>query len=59
LPIADRVDESVVVLHHPVLLGSPQEIEEIPEALARVRRSAAEIFARFPDPPPPMEPDDE
>jgi dTDP-4-amino-4,6-dideoxygalactose transaminase len=59
LPVADRVDESVVVLHHPVLLGTSQEMEEILQAVSRVRRAAAEIFACFPDPPPPMEPDDE
>ena len=38
---------------------SDEEMEEILQAVSRVRRAAAELFACFPDPPPPMEPDDE
>ncbi|MDQ3329580.1 MAG: DegT/DnrJ/EryC1/StrS family aminotransferase [Planctomycetota bacterium] len=40
---ADRADEQLLVLHHPVLLGSESEIELIAEAAATIRRFAAAI----------------
>jgi dTDP-4-amino-4,6-dideoxygalactose transaminase len=37
---ADRAHQGVVVLHHPVLLGSPGEIEEVARAAAKVYANA-------------------
>jgi len=51
LPVADGVDESVVVLHHPVLLGSEGEMRQIAEAAEKVRRHAAVLLARAPELP--------
>jgi dTDP-4-amino-4,6-dideoxygalactose transaminase len=40
---ADRADEQLVVLHHPVLLGSDAEIDLVGDAVAKVQRFATEI----------------
>lgn len=40
LPEASRAHHGVVVLHHPVLLGSPTEIEQVATAVQKVYASA-------------------
>ena len=37
---ADRAHTGAVVLHHPVLLGQPEEIEEVARAVDRVQHGA-------------------
>lgn len=46
LPVADGVDESIVVLHHPVLLGTDDEMQQVAIATEKVRQHAALIRAR-------------
>ena len=43
LPVATDADERVLTLHHPVLLGEPQAIEQIAAAVDKIRRHATEI----------------
>ena len=43
LPNADAADERLLVLHHPVLLGTPVQIEQFAAAVRKVRRFADEI----------------
>jgi dTDP-4-amino-4,6-dideoxygalactose transaminase len=38
LPEAERAHASCVVLHHPVLLGSPEDIEQVARAVRKVHR---------------------
>ncbi|HEX6985046.1 MAG TPA: hypothetical protein VF170_06695, partial [Planctomycetaceae bacterium] len=40
---ADAADERLLVLHHPVLLGSPDQVELVAAALRKVGRSATAI----------------
>ncbi|HVV98772.1 MAG TPA: DegT/DnrJ/EryC1/StrS family aminotransferase [Planctomycetaceae bacterium] len=40
LPQASRADADLLVLHHPVLLGGPTDIEQIVTALTKVQRYA-------------------
>jgi dTDP-4-amino-4,6-dideoxygalactose transaminase len=40
LPEADRAHAGCVVLHHPVLLGSPDDIEQVAKAVRKVQRRA-------------------
>ena len=42
---ADRAHVGAVVLHHPVLLGSDEEVEQVAEAAAKVRRWAGRLAA--------------
>lgn len=39
LPNATRADESVLVLHHPVLLGSDEDVDQIVQAILKIQRS--------------------
>jgi len=43
LSVATRADERVLTLHHPVLLGEPDQIEQIVTAIEKVRRHASQI----------------
>jgi dTDP-4-amino-4,6-dideoxygalactose transaminase len=43
LPAADRADDAIVVLHHPVLLEDQSRITEIADAAAKVRRFADDL----------------
>ncbi|MEZ6046001.1 MAG: hypothetical protein R3C11_10565 [Planctomycetaceae bacterium] len=43
LKIANRADVEIVGLHHPVLLESPESIEEIIIALQKIYRHSAEL----------------
>lgn len=43
LPVATGADERVLTLHHPVLLGEPEEIDQIVTAIEKVRCYASEI----------------
>ncbi|MCH7989952.1 MAG: DegT/DnrJ/EryC1/StrS family aminotransferase [Planctomycetes bacterium] len=43
LPNADKADESVLVLHHPVLLGEESDIEQIVLAIQKIRTHATQI----------------
>lgn len=43
LPHATRADDSVLTLHHPVLLGDARDIEQIVAAVEKVHTHAAEI----------------
>jgi dTDP-4-amino-4,6-dideoxygalactose transaminase len=52
LIVADEVDEAVVVLHHPVLLGTQADMLEIGAAAQKVANHAAEIHERAADLPP-------
>jgi perosamine synthetase len=45
LSMATRADDSVLTLHHPVLLGGAEDIAQVVEAIERVQRSAREIWA--------------
>jgi len=59
LDVADRADEQMVVLHHPVLLGSDEEIDEISLALRKMSRFAEELASGcFEIPPAPWELDE-
>ena len=40
LPHATRADESLLVLHHPVLLGSDSDLRQVRQALVKLRGSA-------------------
>jgi dTDP-4-amino-4,6-dideoxygalactose transaminase len=40
---ADRADECVLTLHHPVLLGSDEDIDQIGTAIEKIRRHATMI----------------
>ncbi|MCX7423547.1 MAG: DegT/DnrJ/EryC1/StrS aminotransferase family protein [Planctomycetia bacterium] len=42
LPNASRADTSLLVLHHPVLLGSENDLRQIAEALSKVTRSVCQ-----------------
>jgi dTDP-4-amino-4,6-dideoxygalactose transaminase len=43
LPIAEQAHAGMVVLHHPVLLGSDADIDEVANAVHKVARNAFEI----------------
>jgi dTDP-4-amino-4,6-dideoxygalactose transaminase len=43
LPHATRADECVLTLHHPVLLGTEGDLQQVVAALDRVHRHAAQI----------------
>jgi perosamine synthetase len=43
LPQATRADAGVVTLHHPILLGGEQDLEQISRAIHKVREFAEEI----------------
>jgi hypothetical protein len=43
---ATRIDERILTLHHPVLLGSEQDLQEVVVAIKKVHRHAAAIKAR-------------
>jgi len=43
LSVATDADERVLTLHHPVLLGVPEEIDQVVTAIEKVRRHATEI----------------
>jgi dTDP-4-amino-4,6-dideoxygalactose transaminase len=45
LPNASRIDEVILTLHHPVLLGAELDLQEIVTAIEKVRRHAAAIKA--------------
>ena len=51
---ADAADDGVLVLHHPVLLGTDDEIDQVVEAVEKIRRHAAGIRDAVPaiDPQP-------
>jgi hypothetical protein len=40
---ASRADEQIVVLHHPILLGSEEDMDLVATAIGKVRSYAAEI----------------
>ncbi|HEY3965838.1 MAG TPA: aminotransferase class V-fold PLP-dependent enzyme [Planctomycetaceae bacterium] len=44
MPHATQADERVLTLHHPVLLGSDEELQQIVTAIEKVRQYAAEIL---------------
>jgi perosamine synthetase len=44
LPNADKADDSVLVLHHPVLLGEESDIEQIVIVVDKIRRNAEMIL---------------
>jgi dTDP-4-amino-4,6-dideoxygalactose transaminase len=45
LPEADRAHRGALVLHHPVLLGSPAEIEEVALAIHKIYANAQRLSA--------------
>lgn len=45
LSIAQRAHEGVLVLHHPVLLGTTADLQEVVDALAKIHASAALLQA--------------
>jgi len=47
---ASRADAGVLVLHHPVLLADDADVEQVAQAIDRVRRFADEIVAAGVDP---------
>lgn len=51
LPNASRADESMLVLHHPILLRDPHELEKIVLAVRVVQRHARELKTRLPESP--------
>jgi dTDP-4-amino-4,6-dideoxygalactose transaminase len=46
LPHATRADTQMLVLHHPVLLGSPDDIEQLVAAIAKVQRNVDALTRR-------------
>ena len=46
---ADRADQHLLCLHHPVLLGDDDQIEQIAAAVSKVRRHAAAIRRKLAD----------
>lgn len=47
LPHTTRAETSILTLHHPVLLGDEDDLQQIVNALERVRRHAARILERL------------
>lgn len=47
LPHAQRADEQLVVLHHPVLLGTFADMETIARAIGKIARYSQEILETF------------
>ena len=45
LPNATRIDERILTLHHPVLLGTERDLQEVVTAIEKVYRHAAAIKA--------------
>jgi dTDP-4-amino-4,6-dideoxygalactose transaminase len=45
LPCADAADEEVLVLHHPVLLGSEADVRQVVAAVHKIRKYAKMIRA--------------
>jgi dTDP-4-amino-4,6-dideoxygalactose transaminase len=43
LPEAERAHDGAVVLHHPVLLGSDEEVEQVASAVWKIHRHAARL----------------
>ena len=59
LPVADRADAGCVVLHHPVLLGTTDDLREIAVALRKIHAAAPELASRtFEIPPAPWDRDE-
>ncbi len=48
---SERAHHGMVVLHHPILLGSPADIDQIIAAVQKIERHAAELAASLPAPP--------
>lgn len=46
LPVATSADDGVLVLHHPVLLEEEPAIEQIADAVEKIRRNADRLAAR-------------
>jgi dTDP-4-amino-4,6-dideoxygalactose transaminase len=46
LPNATQADEGVLTLHHPVLLGTDVELQQIATAIAKVQRHEIEILTK-------------
>jgi dTDP-4-amino-4,6-dideoxygalactose transaminase len=44
---ATRAHESAVILHHPILLGTPAEIEEVVEAVNKVHFHAGQLVGKL------------
>jgi dTDP-4-amino-4,6-dideoxygalactose transaminase len=47
LPNATRIDERILTLHHPVLLGTEQDLQEVVTAIEKVHRHAVAIKAKM------------
>lgn len=47
LPNATRIDERILTLHHPVLLGTEQDLQQVVLAIEKVHRHAAAIKTKF------------
>ncbi|QDT56073.1 L-glutamine:2-deoxy-scyllo-inosose aminotransferase [Caulifigura coniformis] len=59
LPVADRADGRIVLLHHPVLLGTDADIEQIVVALRKIQHAASDLSRRsFEIPPAPWDRDE-
>jgi len=43
LPVASRIDDEMVTLHHPILLEAEEAMDEIAKAIRRIARHAAAI----------------
>ena len=47
LPNATDADARVLTLHHPILLGTPEDMQQIVDALDKIRRHATMMRKKF------------
>jgi perosamine synthetase len=46
LPEADRADAGILTLHHPILLGTETDLQEVPAAIEKIRHASGQLVAR-------------